>query len=349
MARKLLRNLSSDERQTLFNHVYSYINDSIVMVHANGHDWHHTDTPLFFTRHRDYLAGLESYLRGIGAAQFTPLPAWDPADEIPTEFRAVKPSDNGTPRPPLQNFRPNRPMPSNLAQPALCAITNAQTLARSVEAWHDGVHGAIGGTMSSISIAPSAPIFWCWHAFVDEIYYNWERCRIFAGGDPQGNMGNVARVVYRGIDSHIHELYLTNQWYHFDMNGVFSAPAAAGDPMGYFAQVPRVVYRGQDGHVYELAIYPETGAWGVFNMSGGTGAPAAAGNPMGYVAQLPRVVYRGQDNHIHEIHLTDTWHKYDLTAATGAPAAAGDPMGYFAQVPRVVYRGQDGHVYELGR
>ena len=123
---------------------------------------------------------------------------------------------------------------------------------------------------------------------------------VLAESDAMGYMSNTSRVVYRGQDNHIHEIYLADQWYHFDMTAATSAPAAVGNPMGYFAQVPRVVYRGQDNHIYEMAIYPETGAWGLFDMTTATSAPAAVGDPMGYFAQVPRVVYRGQDNHIYD-------------------------------------------------
>lgn len=31
--------------------------------------------------------------------------------------------------------------------------------------------------MASLVNAPAAPIFWCWHAFIDDIYWNWN-CRL---------------------------------------------------------------------------------------------------------------------------------------------------------------------------
>jgi hypothetical protein len=32
--------------------------------------------------------------------------------------------------------------------------------------------------MGDFNIASAAPIFWCFHAFVDEIYYEWQHCAI---------------------------------------------------------------------------------------------------------------------------------------------------------------------------
>jgi hypothetical protein len=126
-----------------------------------------------------------------------------------------------------------------------------------------------------------------------------------AAGDPMGYVGGgAARVVYRGTDNHVHELALTDQWYHFDMTGVPGAVPAAGDPMGYVGGgAARVVYRGTDNHVHELAL---TDQWYHFDMTGVPGAVPAAGDPMGYVGGgAARVVYRGTDNHVHELALTD--------------------------------------------
>jgi protease II len=30
--------------------------------------------------------------------------------------------------------------------------------------------------MSSISYAPAAVIFWCWHAYLDDLYWDWQAC-----------------------------------------------------------------------------------------------------------------------------------------------------------------------------
>ena len=36
----------------------------------------------------------------------------------------------------------------------------------------------IGGTLGSLAIASATPIFWCWHAFVDHTYYDWQFCQV---------------------------------------------------------------------------------------------------------------------------------------------------------------------------
>src|SRR4051794_32243224 len=73
-----------------------------------------------------------------------------------------------------------------------------------------------------------------------------------AQGDPMGYVGGVPRVVFRGQDNHVHELWMTGQWHRSDMPTATGASLAAGNPMGYVGGVPRVVFRGQDNHVHEL-------------------------------------------------------------------------------------------------
>ena len=167
-----------------------------------------------------------------------------------------------------------------------------------------------------------------------------------AAGGPMGYVGGAPRVVYRGVDSRIHEFYLVDQWYHYDMNGISGAVRAAGDPMGYVGGAPRVVYRGVDNHIHEFCL---TDQWNHYDMNGISGAVLAAGDPMGYVDMngVPRVVYRGVDNRIHEFYLIDQWYHYDMNGISGAVRAAGDPMGYVGGAPRVVYRGVDNRIHEF--
>jgi hypothetical protein len=79
-----------------------------------------------------------------------------------------------------------------------------------------------------------------------------------AAGDPAGytwDVDSTEHVVYRGTDSHIHELWFNGAWNHADLTGSIGAPAAAGDPAGYTWDVDsteHVVYRGTDSHIHEL-------------------------------------------------------------------------------------------------
>src|SRR5262249_5573931 len=143
----------------------------------------------------------------------------------------------------------------------------------------------------------------------------------------------VNSVVYRGIDGHIHEIYLpfgAAAWHVGDLSALTGAPAAAGEPAAYVRSddVNYVVYRGIDGHIHEIYLPFGATAWHVGDLSVLTGAPAAAGDPTSYIRSdhVNAVVYSGLDDHVHEISLrlgAPAWHVGDLSVLTGAPAAAG--------------------------
>ena len=59
----------------------------------------------------------------------------------------------------------------------LCAFPTAESLADSLEEYHDDVHTAVGGAMRAFYTAPGAVIFWLWHGFIDDLYHAYEaRC-----------------------------------------------------------------------------------------------------------------------------------------------------------------------------
>jgi tyrosinase-like protein len=79
-------------------------------------------------------------------------------------------------RPPLQNFNPQMPLPQQFRRPDLCTIPTLDRLGNGINQWHGDVHGAVGGTMFEFAVASAAPIFWCWHASVDDVAFDWETC-----------------------------------------------------------------------------------------------------------------------------------------------------------------------------
>ena len=194
-----------------------------------------------------------------------------------------------------------------------------------------------------------------------------------AAGDPTSYLtefDDTARVVYRGDDGHIHELWLPRTgppWGTGDLTQLARdsaapgqvVPDAAGDPTAYltdFDQTARVIYRGEDGHIHELWLRPsEAWRWKPGDLTQLTGAPAAAGDPTAHLTDFyaaARVLYQGVDRHLYELSMvTGTpWDLGDLTEFSGAPAAAGDLAAYitdFDDTARVVYRGEDSHIKEL--
>src|SRR5262249_40367394 len=79
-----------------------------------------------------------------------------------------------------------------------------------------------------------------------------------AAGDPAAyvRVDGANSVVYRGIDSFIHELFLPSQgkaWQSGDL-GEVGTPLAVGVPAAYVRSdnVNAVLYRGADNHIYEF-------------------------------------------------------------------------------------------------
>jgi Protein of unknown function (DUF3892)/Common central domain of tyrosinase len=172
--RGTLNQLNPVDRTTLFDAISRFLTDTVVADHAGiTHSGAH-----LILGHRTYIERAERFLRDNGLGRFTPLPKWDPAEEIPPEFRAVRPYDNGSmgDRTPLQNFNPQKPLPPEFLRPDICNVATLDQLGNNLNRWHAEVHNAIGGTMDEFRIASAAPIFWCWHAFVDDVAFDWETC-----------------------------------------------------------------------------------------------------------------------------------------------------------------------------
>jgi hypothetical protein len=119
---------------------------------------------------------------------------------------------------------------------------------------------------------------------------------------------DTARVVYRGQDDHVHELYYltASGWGYADLSALTRAPAVSGNPHGYLNPndgIARVVHRGADSHIHELA-YSTGNGWAHADLAQLTGTTPAAGDPCGYVTpfdSVARVVYRSADGHVHEL------------------------------------------------
>jgi hypothetical protein len=167
-----LNALSAPQRTQLVGLMLDYLTDAVVADHVSIV---HSGEEIF-TGHRNYILGMESHLMANGGAGFVPLPSWNSANPIPTEFNVVK--NPGPARPPLVNLHPNIPKPAPFETSAVCEYDDPAQLGNDINGWHGSVHCAIGGTMCMLPVASAAPIFWCWHAFVDEIYWDWQRCTV---------------------------------------------------------------------------------------------------------------------------------------------------------------------------
>jgi tyrosinase-like protein/repeat uncharacterized protein DUF346 len=286
--RRDLNSLSATERTTLRDLMLTYINDAVVWSHNPDNPnaiVHHMGEHAFIT-HRNFIGDLEAWLTGKGGAMFVPLPAWSPANPIPTEFNVVKPQDDGTARPGLVNLNPNVPKPAVLAPPGLCGITDAEQLwDNEVDGWHGTVHVTIGGTMGDIHIAPAAPIFFCWHGYVDEIYDDWLRCRWSGwedlGGVITSGVGAASWDVNRldcfakGQDNHMwHKWWDGSAWSGWeDLGGVIDGTPAA---VSWGPNRIDCFARGMDNHMWHK--WWDGSAWSGWEDIGGviSAGPAAA-------------------------------------------------------------------------
>lgn len=172
MARKNLLSLTSAEKQQLVNLMLNYINDQIVDDHM--HILHSGEQ--LFEGNREYVHKMENWLTQNGGGQFVPIPRWDTATAIPQEFSIVKQNDDGSKNPPLENLNPNMPLPETFRRPALCSFQNAAEVGNAINGWHSTVHTTIGGVMGDAMISPYAPIFWYYHAYLDDVYSEWQTC-----------------------------------------------------------------------------------------------------------------------------------------------------------------------------
>ena len=267
-----LNSLSAGSRWALRNLMLNYINDAVVWSHNPDNPnaiVHHSGEHAFIT-HRNFIGDLERWLLQQGAGEFVPLPSWNPANPIPPEFNVVKPQDNGVARPALVNLNPSLGKPAGFVPPALCGIGNADALwnfPTGVDPWHGAVHVTIGGTMGDIHIAPAAPIFFCWHGYIDEIYDDWLRCR-WSGWEDLGGVltsgvgaaswaANRLDCFVKGTDNHMWHKWWNGAWNGWeDLGGVIDGIPAA---VSWGPNRIDCFVRGMDNHMWHK--WWSGGAW----------------------------------------------------------------------------------------
>ena len=124
-------------------------------------------------------------------------------------------------------------------------------------------------------------------------------------------VGNVLRVLYRGDDRHLHEVWWSDdRWNHADLTQAAHSPFdVAGDPCAIASAgeaVARVYHRTAAGSLVELALLPSQ-RWSATDLGALTGAPVAVGNPVAVIRHRDgepdclRVVYRGDGGYLHAL------------------------------------------------
>ena len=150
---------------------------------------------------------LEEFLTNLGFDQFVPLPAWNPSTTLPGPFQntgvpeimnttitidgeVIEMDMNVIAGGELEMYDFN----SNAA----CQIfPDIDVFAGVMRAGnfggfnnHNEIHGAIGGAMRTVPTASASPIFWLFHAHVDELYWcfqaNCQCANLIASGSFDG-------------------------------------------------------------------------------------------------------------------------------------------------------------------
>lgn len=174
MHRPYLNRLLKPESAQLARMIREYSTPEVVSEHrAAVQTGVHNNPESFLSFHRDYLRGLESYLEKQGMPRWVPLPKWDPAQPIPEEFN-IPSSGPGR----LRNLNPNISFYPEFDRRNLNNFQNPAELGRALMLRHNTVHSAVGGVLNNLLEAPEAPIFWPLHAFIDDIWADWQESTV---------------------------------------------------------------------------------------------------------------------------------------------------------------------------
>lgn len=230
--------------------------------------------------------------------------------------------DDGNPQPfgPLWNLDPNRPTPAELVSHRVCEFRSVEEFARALYPWHSDVHGTVGGTMSNLETSPAAPIFWYWHAFIDDLYEDYKQCNPTSlssglpslGGTILGsptirrNADGRLEIFAVGTDNRIWHIWQTshsNGWSGWDHLGDLQVTGRPSIILTHNNRIELFV-RGRDRaiwHIWQTA--PSSNEWSGWDSLGGAWSsnPAVAMNQDGRL----EVFVRGVDNVI--AHRNQMW------------------------------------------
>jgi hypothetical protein len=183
----------------------------------------------------------------------------------------------------------------------------------------------------------------------------------------------IPRVLFKGLNDHIIELYLSpsdQAWHWRDYAGLYAALGiplqdARTYPFAYMDQnnIARVVYAGTNGHIYELNLAPIGSGplpLACNDISLLSNAPAVqVDQPFVWtyttthpgVGSVRRLVYLDVNGDVSEIRLeAQSWIYANLSTASKAPVKpAYVPVAYVTPdgVPRVLYCGTNHGIHEL--
>ena len=211
--RQDINSFSTAQQQLLANLMMEYITPEIIEKHCN-YDPDSDMYPMihsafsFLPFHHTLLEGMEDFLILKGHPEFVPLPYWKPNACAPVVFQTCGPNGNGIdpdcsiatcnngdgPCSNITNWCPPENYPNYLgftiqagSNNDICdwpmdplvpmgdmEMASINGLSNKIESpYHNNIHVNMGGVMGYFR-SPSAPIFWLWHAYVDDLWKHWQ-------------------------------------------------------------------------------------------------------------------------------------------------------------------------------
>ncbi|MFT5970540.1 MAG: hypothetical protein ACI8ZO_001052 [Flavobacteriales bacterium] len=139
----------------------------------------HDQGPNFYAWHRHFVGILEEHLISIGMGKYVPFPKWDPLTSVPPAFcgtgpcrYANFPAGHGDPVTTVGCGPTSCDFLSSVGP--ICDYSSLSDLGRASDGPHGCAHSLQTFSGSAFHQAPSNPWFFIWHAFVDDVWKEWE-------------------------------------------------------------------------------------------------------------------------------------------------------------------------------
>ncbi len=170
------------ERAVLAVAIQQHVTPEDVQWHRETHALHTSGT-FFLDGHREYLKRLELRLQGSGIlGPEGLLPRWDPSSPqparrlIPPEFLIPREGSGRI----HEIWAPLRPLVAFSFAPfkgRWQRFWRSKRLFGFALLWgpHFFVHVLVGGRFAQIPRTPETSLFWIWHGFIDDLFWDWEK------------------------------------------------------------------------------------------------------------------------------------------------------------------------------
>ncbi len=201
--RKRTTEMTADEKKRFKDAITTLIQDGtygqMVSHHADmSHNMHSMMGPVgrqrFLPWHRVYLLKLEQAMQATDPLCFIPYWDWTTQRRVPPWLSDFMPTvdvpGQGIKRV-SRNVGAPPELPTKLDIRSVMSETTYTDFTTALEFQHNGVHGWVGGTMSSIPTAPADPLFWMHHAQVDRVWSIWQARPSNAGKNPSLTGSNL--------------------------------------------------------------------------------------------------------------------------------------------------------------